>query len=101
MRSDMTTQFVSEPEASGSRRSTTTVPPTPIGWPAESAIFLVETSAVFEVNKSLRRTMKVPKAGPQWMGHLSAQSRPESGSIGRGSRPLLGKGNRQSRRTTR
>ena len=63
MRSDTTTQFVSsEPEASGSRRSTTTVPPTPIAWPAESAVFLVATSAVFEVSISLRDVIDVPKA---------------------------------------
>ena len=81
----------SEPEASGSRRSTTTVPPKPIGWPAESVVFLVATSAVFEISNSLRDVIDVPKAGPQSTGHLSAQSRPDSDSFWGGSRPLLGK----------
>jgi hypothetical protein len=81
----------SEPEASGSRRSTTTVPPKPIGRPAESVVFLVATSAVFEISNSLRDVIDVPKAGPQSTGHLSAQSRPDSDSFWGGSRPLLGK----------
>jgi hypothetical protein len=92
VRSDTTTQFVSsEPETSGSRRSTTTVPPKPIGWPAESVVLLVATSAVFEVSNSLRDVIDVPKAGPQLTEHLSAQLRPDSDSFWGGSRPLLGK----------
>ena len=89
---DTTTQFVSsEPAASGSKRSTTTVPPKPIGWPAESVVFLVETSAVFEVSNSLRRTPEVPKAGPQWTEHPCVSTPLNGDRACSRSSPVLGK----------
>jgi hypothetical protein len=65
------------------------MPPTPIGRPVASAVFLAETSDVFEVNKSLRRTTNVPKAGPQLTKHPADQPAPSGDRAGGCSSPLL------------